>query len=199
MNFSPLALVLSLTLASGSAVSNGEKPDNQINPYSVNLMLHGEKLQQEGHLVQAAQMFESALAVDPRNKNAFTALGKVAFAQGLPGKSIRFYREALNIDPNDLTALEAQGESMVAQGAVARAKQNLEKIKTICQTECPAYTSLSAVIAKGPPAIAPIKSENSANDTNTPLKTAPAPTAAETPATTSSEEKSQSPKAPETH
>lgn len=167
MHFSPLALVLSLTLASGTPHLLHDKADNQINPYSTHLMLQAEKSQKEGRLIEAEQLLESALAVDPRNKNAFIALGHVAAAQDLTGKAIRFYREALNIDPDDTTALEAQGEAMVTKGAMNRAQQNLDKIKQICKTECPAYKSLAAVIAKGPPATQSVKTAEKNNNTET--------------------------------
>ena len=182
MHFSPLALVLSLTLASGTPALQG-RADSDINPYSTHLMLQAEKSQKEGHLVEAEQLLESALAVDPRNKNAFIALGRVAAAQDLTGKAIRFYRSALTIDPTDTTALEAQGEAMVTKGAMNRAQQNLTKIKEICKTECPAYNALAAVIAKGPPATSQVKTADShtANDNS-------ATVASNTPKNTSSSE-----------
>ncbi|MFT8736572.1 MAG: hypothetical protein ABF760_03815 [Zymomonas mobilis] len=186
MNFSPLALVLSLTLASGTPQISHGKPDNQINPYSTNLVLQAEKSQKEGHLVDASQLLESALAVDPRNKNAFMALGHIAAVQCLNGKAIRFYQEALNIDPTDVNSLAAQGEAMVAKGAIARAQQNLDKIKKICGQECPASTQLTAAIAKGaPPAHEvktadndnSIKTDTDASKTATPVKSTSEPSA----------------------
>ncbi|RZI39487.1 hypothetical protein EGT07_28705, partial [Herbaspirillum sp. HC18] len=72
---------------------------------------------------------------------------------GLPGKAIRLYREALLLEPNDLRALRGQGEALVKRGAVARAKDNLNKIKTLCKQDCADATALAAVIAKGPPPV----------------------------------------------
>src|SRR3546814_2348835 len=87
--------------------------------------------------------------LDPRNRAAFNALGEVARLQGLTGKSIRFYREALLLDPTDLKALAGQGQSMVAKGAIARAKENLAKMQTLCRASCGEVAQLSASIEKG--------------------------------------------------
>jgi len=90
--------------------------------------------------------------VDPRNRAAFVSLGQVAEERGLPGKAIRLYREALLLEPNDVSALKGQGEALVAKGAVARAKDNLAKIRTLCgKAGCADATVLAATIAKGPP------------------------------------------------
>jgi Flp pilus assembly protein TadD len=92
------------------------------------------------------------LAIDPRNRAAFVALGRVATAQNLPGKAIRYYRDALALDPNDVAALSGQGEAMVQKGAVERARVNLTRINQLCKGPCPASAALNAAIAKGPPA-----------------------------------------------
>jgi hypothetical protein len=99
---------------------------------------------------------ETALVVDPRNREAFKQLAEIARVQQLPGKSIRFYREALTIEPNDVAALRGQGEAMVQKGALGRARENLAKIRTLCgkEAECAAATTLAAAIAKGPPVTA---------------------------------------------
>lgn len=151
MRFSPIALALSLALATVSSGVQGQKPDDQINPRSLALLQQGEAARKAGNLAAANDALETALAIDPRNRAAFVALGRVAQAQALPGKAIRMYREALALEPNDVAALGGQGEAMVQKGAVERAKANLARIKTLCKADCPSATQLAAVIAKGPP------------------------------------------------
>ncbi|WP_380877795.1 tetratricopeptide repeat protein [Sphingomonas sp. DBB INV C78] len=151
MRLSPIALALSLAFATVSSVGYSQKPDDQINPRSMALLEQGEAARKAGNFVQANDLLESSLAVDPRNRAAFVALGRVAQAQELPGKAIRFYKEALALEPNDLAALTAQGEALVQKGAVDRAKANLARIRTLCKTECGQATQLAGVIAKGPP------------------------------------------------
>ncbi|MDB5690931.1 MAG: hypothetical protein JWL91_2807 [Sphingomonas bacterium] len=151
MRFSPIAVALSLSLAVVSSAGQGQKADDQINPRSLALLQQGEAARRAGNLVAANDLLETALAVDPRNRAAFVALGHVAQAQQLPGKAIRFYREALVLEPNDPAALGGQGEAMVQKGAVERAKQNLAKLQAVCKAGCPAASQLAAAIAKGPP------------------------------------------------
>jgi Tfp pilus assembly protein PilF len=151
MRFSPIALALSLALATVSSGVQGQRPDDQINPRSMALLQQAEAARKAGNLTAAGDMLETALAIDPRNRAAYVSLGRVAQAQSLPGKAIRMYREALSLEPNDLAALGGQGEAMVQKGAVERAKANLAKIKALCKTDCAQATQLAAVIAKGPP------------------------------------------------
>lgn len=152
MRVSPIALVLSLALATVSSGVSGQRPDDRINPRSLILLEKGEAARKAGDLTVAADTLETALAIDPRNRAAFVALARVAQAQQLPGKAIRLYREALALEPNDLAALQGQGEAMVSKGAVERAKTNLTRIRTLCKVECAPATVLAAAIAKGPPA-----------------------------------------------
>lgn len=153
MRVSPVALVLSLTLLAVSSGVSGQKADDQINPRSLALLAEGQSALAAGKYEAANDALESALAVDPRNRNAFIALGKVAQAQQLPGKAIRMYFEALALEPNDVNALSAQGEAMVQKGAVERARANLARVRTLCKVECPPAAQLAAAIAKGPPPI----------------------------------------------
>lgn len=151
MRFSPTAIVLALALATVSSSSIGQRPDNDINPRSMALLSQGEAALQAGKPEDAENLLETALAVDPRNRAAFIALGRVATVQHLTGKAVRFYREALELDPNDVAALSGEGVAMVDKGAVDRAKANLARIKTLCKGDCPAASTLAAAIAKGPP------------------------------------------------
>jgi len=151
MRFSPVAVAMSLTLLVVSSDVNGQKADDQINPKSLALLAEGQSQFKAGNLPAANDALETALAVDPRNRGAFVALGRVAQAQQLPGKAIRMYFEALSLEPNDVNALSAQGEAMVQKGAVERARANLARVKALCKAECAPATQLAAAIAKGPP------------------------------------------------
>lgn len=152
MRLSPLAIALSLTLATVSSSVYGQRADDDINPQSVALVEAGRAALAAGENERAADLVESALAVDPRNRDGFIALAEIAEARELPGKAIRLYREALTIDPNDLAALEGQGRVLVSRGAVERARANLVRIEALCETDCAEATALAAVIETGPPA-----------------------------------------------
>lgn len=152
MRFSPLAIALSLTLATVSSGVHGQRVDDDINLQSIALVQAGRAALAEGDNERAANLVETGLAVDPRNRDGFIALAEIAEARGLPGKAIRFYREALTIDPNDLAALEGQGRVLVNRGAIERARRNLVRIEALCETECAEGIALAAAIETGPPA-----------------------------------------------
>ena len=152
MRLTPIALTVAIALGTMASSGQSQRPDDQIDARSVALAQQGEALIAAGQHQEATDILESALAIDPRNRNAYIALARAAQLQKLPGKAIKLYNEALALEPNDLTALAGQGEALVQRGAVERAKRNLEKIKGVCRNSCPQATTLAAVIAKGPPA-----------------------------------------------
>jgi tetratricopeptide (TPR) repeat protein len=151
MRLTPIALTAAILLACLGSAGYGQKPDDQVDPRSQALAQQGQALTGQGRYEEATDLLESALAVDPRNRQAYIALGRAAQGEKLPGKAIKFYLEALKLEPNDLAALQGQGEALVQRGAVERAKRNLDRIKTLCKGACPQATTLAAAIAKGPP------------------------------------------------
>lgn len=153
MRYTPAACALALAFAAVSSSVTGQRPDHQVDVRSVALVQRAEAVRAAGDLNGATDLLETALAVDPRNRAAFVALARIAQAQQLPGKAIRMYREALLLEPTDLAALKGQGEALVQKGAVAKARENLAKIKGLCGSPtCPDATTLAAAIDKGPPA-----------------------------------------------
>jgi Tfp pilus assembly protein PilF len=149
MRFSPPAIALALALATVSSVSLAKRPDAVISPASVAMTNEGKTALTAQKYEAAMDALESALAIDPRNREAFITLAMVAQKQGLPGKAIRYYREALLIEPNDISALSGQGEAMIQRGAVAKAKENLTRITQLCPLACPEQKTLAAAITKG--------------------------------------------------
>ena len=151
MRLTPIALTVAVALATVASAGQGQKPDDQIDPRSVTLAGEAQTLAGQSRYQEATDLYETALAVDPRNRQAYIGLARAAQGLKLPGKAIRFYYEALKLEPNDVAALAGQGEALVQRGAVERAKQNLERIKTLCTAPCAQATQLAAAIAKGPP------------------------------------------------
>jgi tetratricopeptide (TPR) repeat protein len=143
---------VSVALLVVSDAGIAQRADDQIAPRSLALQKQGEAALAAGNSAAAEDALEAAVVADPRNRAGYVALGKVAQAQALPGKAIRYYKDALLLDPNDLAALGGEGSALVQRGAVDRAKENLARIQTLCKTGCAAATTLAADIAKGPPA-----------------------------------------------
>jgi tetratricopeptide (TPR) repeat protein len=152
MRLLPIALSLAVAAATMASAGQGQRPDDQIDPQSAALVEQARALSTAGQHDQAIDLLETALAIDPRNRGAYIALGRVAQAQRLPGKAIRFYADALRMEPNDVNALAGQGEAFVQRGAVERARRNLEQVRTLCGEPCPQAQQLAAVIQRGPPA-----------------------------------------------
>jgi tetratricopeptide (TPR) repeat protein len=151
MRLTPIALTLAIAAATVSSAGHGQKPDDQIDPRSRALTEQAQALHAAARYSDAIDLLESALALDPRNRQAYVGIARVSQSQKLPGKAIRFYGEALKLEPNDVNALAGQGEAFVQRGAVERARRNLDRVRSLCANPCTQATSLAAVIAKGPP------------------------------------------------
>ena len=150
MRLKALTLVAGLGSLALAAPLAAQRGDDKIAPKSVEFMHQGEALLSAGKLEMADDALESALAADPRNRWAFTDLGRVAERQHLFGKAIRMTNKALLLEPNDPDAIAVQGEAMVELGATARAQANLQKLQTICKGGCPQVAQLLAAISRGP-------------------------------------------------
>jgi Tfp pilus assembly protein PilF len=152
MRLTPIALSLALAAATIASAGNGQRPDDQIDPRSTALVEQARAATTAGRHSDAIDLLETALAVDPGNRAAYIQLARVAQAQRLPGKAVRYYSLALRLEPNDVNALAGQGEAFVQRGAVDRARRNLERVRTLCRQPCPQAQQLAAVIQRGPPA-----------------------------------------------
>ena len=154
MRLTPIALSLAIAAATMASAGHGQRPDDQIDPRSVGARPAGAGADRRRPAIsEATDLLETALAVDPRNRGAYIALGRVAQAQRLPGKAIGYYADALRLEPNDVTALAGQGEAYVQRGAVERAAPESRRGSRPCAAS-PARrrTQLAAVIAARPAA-----------------------------------------------
>jgi tetratricopeptide (TPR) repeat protein len=152
MRLTPIVISAAIAAATMASAGFGQRPDDQTDPRSTALVEQARGLASSGRNNEAIDLLETALAVDPGNRAAYIALGRVAQAQHLPGKAVRYYADALRLEPNDVNALAGQGEAYVQRGAVDRARQNLQRVQTLCRQACPQAQQLAAVIQRGPPA-----------------------------------------------
>ncbi len=143
-------LIAGVAVALAATSATGQRPDDQISPRSVELLRQGNAHLAAGKFIEADEAFETALAVDPRNRAAYNALARVAQRERLFGQSIRYTKKALLLEPNDRDAIAIQGEAMVELGATARAKENLAKLQKLCPSGCAQLAELSATISRGP-------------------------------------------------
>ena len=148
MRFGLVVVAVGGLLASAAAVLAA--PVETILPASQQRVDAGFAALAKGLTAVAVDEFETALAVDPRNRQAYIGLARAARAQSLPGKAVKYYREALQLEPNDLDALQGQGEALATRGAKVAAQANLERIRQLCKADCAAAKSLALAIAQAP-------------------------------------------------
>ena len=147
MRFAPAAAALSLALAITASV--GYAGDRAPDPRAAAMVELGRAALASGNPEAAIDAFEAALALDPGHTPIFLELAKVARAQQLQGKAIRYYREALARDPGNLAAISGEGEALVEKGALEKAKVNLAKLESICGASCPETMMLQTTIRQG--------------------------------------------------
>lgn len=150
MRLTPLVLAFGLVASSLAVPVAGQKPDDEIAPRSVEFLQKGQVALAAGKLIEADDAFETALAVDPRNRAAFIAMAQVAMRQKLYGQAIRLTNKALALEPTDKDALAVQGMAMVELGASARARDVLARLQKLCTQGCSQAAELSGAIVRGP-------------------------------------------------
>src|SRR3954471_3394379 len=99
MRLTPIALSAAILLATVSSAGLGQKPDDQIDTASMELTQQAQGLTAQARYAEATDLLETALALDPRNRQAYVGLAKAAQGQKLPGKAVKFYYEALKLEP----------------------------------------------------------------------------------------------------
>ncbi|MEO7564900.1 MAG: hypothetical protein ABIR63_04270 [Sphingomicrobium sp.] len=150
MRVLPRILLIGLAGFVLAAPGTAQPSDDQIMPKSLQLEEQGKAMLAAGKIEEAENLFETALAVDPRNRGAYVDIARVAGRQHLYGKSIRMTNKALALEPNDIDAIAVQGEAMVELGALPRAQANLAKLQQVCTKGCPQIAQLQAAISRGP-------------------------------------------------
>lgn len=149
MRFGPVAAALSLALAVQASIGNAN--EYQVDPRAQALVTEGRSALDMGNTQAAIDAFEAALTVDPGYTAVYLELANAARVEGLQGKAIHYYREAQERDPENLAAITGEGEALVEKGALTAARENLEKLQSICGDTCVETVQLAAAIDRGPP------------------------------------------------
>ncbi len=149
MRFGPVAAALSLALFVQASI--GSANDYQVDPRAQALVAEGRTSLEMGNTQSAIDAFEAALAVDPGYTQVYLELAHAARAENLQGKAIHFYREAQEREPENLAAINGEGQALVEKGAITAARENLQRLETLCGATCVEAVQLSAAIDRGPP------------------------------------------------
>jgi tetratricopeptide (TPR) repeat protein len=159
MRFTPAAILLAgaLALSSSSGIGRigpqGPSSIQNTAPEAAVWSDHGSEALDAGDLTRARSAYETALLLAPGDPSIYFALGKVARAEKMPGRAIKYFDDAIRLDPKNQTAVLEEGLAMMDKGAIESARQTLAQLKTLCAKNCAIAEPLAAAIAAGPPKV----------------------------------------------
>ena len=78
----------------------------------------------------------------PQNADVFNLIGYSYRKTGDFSKSLAYYGKALSLDPDHRGAHEYIGSAYVEMGDLDKAREHLERLKSICWFGCKEYTAL---------------------------------------------------------
>jgi tetratricopeptide (TPR) repeat protein len=160
MRFTPASILLASALALSASSGMSQKTAVPApNGKAAAWVAKGQDAMAAGNLTSARDAYETALLLSPQDSSIYLALGKIARAQKLPGKAIRYYGRVLDLDETNQAALQGQGLAMMDKGATESARETLAKLRAICKANCAAAEPLVAAIAAGAPKVASAESK----------------------------------------
>ena len=109
-------------VAAAAGAGGDSEPD-----YAMAYSNQGKKLQDEGKMTEAIQMYEKALEIDPRTVEAVFNIGQIHDQHGRTKEAFRQYYKALEIDPNFAQAHDQLGVTLAKQKRFKDAEHHLRK------------------------------------------------------------------------
>jgi tetratricopeptide (TPR) repeat protein len=106
----------------------------------------GVKAIKAGDYKAAIASLNRVVARNDRDADALNWLAYATRKAGDPARSIPIYERALAIDPKHRGAHEYIGEAYLALNDVARAKQHLARLNSLCFFSCEEYRDLKKAI-----------------------------------------------------
>jgi len=106
----------------------------------------GVKEVKRGNYTAAIRLFETVIAKDDRNANAYNWLAYSTRQSGNAAKAIPIYEKALTIDPKHRGAHEYIGEAYLVLGDLPKAKEHLAVLDKLCFLPCEEYSDLKKAV-----------------------------------------------------
>jgi len=106
----------------------------------------GAKAIKAGNYAEAIPLLEGAVERDKQNADALNLLAYATRKNGDPAKSVPIYERALAIDPKHKDAHEYIGEAYLALGNLAKAKEHLARLDSLCFITCSQYRDLKKAV-----------------------------------------------------
>ncbi len=138
-------LVVGLVMGTGSAAADPGKPSTpavQEDP----TYAEGVSAVKRGNYAEAIRLFETVIAKDDRNANAYNWLAYSTRQSGDAAKAIPIYQKALAIDPKHRGAHEYIGEAYLVLGDLPKAKEHLAMLDKLCFLPCEEYSDLKKAV-----------------------------------------------------
>ena len=95
---------------------------------------------------EAIPLLQRVVGRDPRNADAFNWLAYATRRKGDPAASLPLYEKALAINPKHRGAHEYIGEAYLMLGNVAKAKEHLARLDSLCFLPCSEYRDLKKAV-----------------------------------------------------
>jgi len=160
MRFTPasilLASALALSASSGLSQKAAQPQIADADARAAQWKERGASALAAGDHAAARDAYETALLLAPDDPQIYFALGRIARAEHMPGKAIRYFGHVLDIDPNNQLAMQAEGLAMMDKGATESARETLAQLRTLCRDSCAAADPLAVAIAAGAPKVAAV-------------------------------------------
>jgi len=99
-----------------------------------------------GEYAKAIPLLEGVISRDGQNADAFNWLGYATRKTGNPAGSLPFYEKALAIDPKHRGAHEYIGEAYLMLDNLAKAKEHLRTLDSLCFFGCAEYRDLKKAV-----------------------------------------------------
>jgi tetratricopeptide (TPR) repeat protein len=106
----------------------------------------GEKSVQAGDYGRALPLFQKVVKAEPRNADAWNYVGFCHRKLKQLDPALVAYQKALVIDPDHRGANEYLGELYLEMGDTAKARERLEKLRTLCRSGCRELDDLNGAI-----------------------------------------------------
>lgn len=94
----------------------------------------------------AIPLLEGVVAKDGKNADAFNWLAYATRMNGAPAQAIPIYEKALAIDPKHKGAHEYIGEAHLTLDNLAKAKEHLARLNSLCFFPCSEYRDLKKAV-----------------------------------------------------
>lgn len=144
--FFPIILAVALAppvMAAGSSSTSRPPAAPSAQPSDYEL---GVKAVQARDFQRALPLLQKVVQVEPRNADAWNYIGFSQRQLQHFDESLAAYQKALALNPNHRGAIEYLGELYLDRGDLAKAREQLAKLQSLCPKGCSEYDDLNKAV-----------------------------------------------------